>query len=92
MSVNGMTAWQILGRLTRGKHVFAADRAVVLVLILKTVVTVEDIDADAHATLAAMSEGFDSTDPTETTFVAVERFLGFCHPKASLFAYQMSPL
>jgi hypothetical protein len=83
MSVDGMTAWQILRRLTRGKHVFATDRTVVLVFVLKTVVTDEDIDADTHATLTAMSEGFCSTDPTETTFVAVERFFVFGHPKVT---------
>lgn len=83
MCVDGMTTGQILGRLTRGKHVLAADRTVVLVLVLKTVVTDEDIGADTHATLATMSEGFCSTDSTETTFVAVERFFVFGHPKVA---------
>lgn len=83
MSVNGVTTWQILRRLAGGKHVFATYRTVVLVLVLETVVSVEDVDADTHAALSAVPEGFYTTDSTETAFIAMKGFLGSCHPKVA---------
>ena len=90
MRVNGVTAWQILWRLARGKHIFAADRTVVLVLVLEAVVAMEDIDADTHATFPAMSEGLYATNSAETTFIAMEGFLGFSHPQVANIAVVFS--
>lgn len=90
MSVNGVAAWQILWRLARRKHIFAADRTVVLVLVLEAVMTMEDIDADTHAALPAMSEGLYATNSAETTFVAMEGFLRFSHPQVAYIAVVFS--
>jgi len=76
-----MTTGQVLGRLTRGKHVFATDRTVVLVLVLETVVCVKDIDADAHAAFSAVTKGLHATDSAKTAFGAMKGFFGSSHPK-----------
>jgi hypothetical protein len=44
VGVNGVTARQILRRLTGREHVFATDGAVVLVLVLEALVSVKDTD------------------------------------------------
>lgn len=52
--------------------------------------TVKDIDADTHATFPAVSEGLYATNSAETTFVAMERFLGFSHPEIANIAVVFS--
>jgi hypothetical protein len=83
MSVNGVAAWQVLWRLTRREHVFAAHGAIVFVLILETIVRMKDIDADTHAAFSAVSERLHATNSAETAFVAMERFLRSCHPEVA---------
>jgi hypothetical protein len=78
--MNGMPTGQILGRLTRGKHVFTADRAIVFVLVLEAVVCIEYTDRDAHAALLAMPKGFDTAHATEAALNAMKGFFGACHP------------
>ena len=92
MGMNGMSAGQVLRRLSRGKHVFSADGAVVLVLILEALVGIKDTDGDAHATLVAMTEGFDTAHAAEPTAVAMERFLAQGHPQVTHDAMALSKL
>jgi hypothetical protein len=73
--VNGVSAGKILGRLSAGKHVFATHRAVVLVLVAKALMGVEDTDGDAHAALAAVAKGFDASDATKAALSAMEGLL-----------------
>lgn len=52
--------------------------------------TVKDIDADTHAAFPAVSEGLYAANTAETTFVAMERFLGFGHPQVANIAVVFS--
>lgn len=83
MGMNRVATRQILRRLTRGKHVFAADWTIVLVLVLEAIVRVEDVNRNAHAALATMSERLNTADAAKATFVAVKRFLGARHPEVA---------
>ena len=81
MCVNGMTAWKILWRLAGGKHVFAADGTVILVLILEAVVAFKDMNTNAHAALVTVTEVFGATNATKATLIAVKGFLRLGHPE-----------
>jgi hypothetical protein len=72
--------------LARGKHVFAADGAIVFVLVLETVVCIEHADRDAHAALLAMLKGFDTADSTEAALNAMKWFFRTCHPQVAYVA------
>ena len=76
MGVNGVSARQILGRLATAKHVFAANGAVVFVLVLEALVRLKDRDGNAHAAFIAVAKGFNSTHTAKTTLYAMKRFLG----------------
>lgn len=65
--MNGVSAGQILRRLARREHVFAAYRTVVLVLVLEALMRTVDADRDAHAALIAMPKGLHSTHPAKAT-------------------------
>lgn len=76
MSMNGMSARQILGRLTRREHVLATNRAVVLIFVLEALVSVKHTHRDAHATFIAMSECVDTANTAKPTLHAMERLFG----------------
>jgi hypothetical protein len=71
--MNGMAAWQVLGRLTRAEHVFTTHGTVVLVLVLEAVVCVVYTDTDAHAAFMAMTKVLGATDTAKATVVAMKR-------------------
>jgi hypothetical protein len=75
MSMNRMSARQILRRLTRRKHIFSAHWAIVLVLVLETLMSVKDTDRNTHATFVAMAKGIDSSHSAKATLHAVKRLL-----------------
>ena len=79
--VDSMAAREVLRRLSRRKHVFAADGAVVLVLVLKALVCFKDRRRYAHAALAAVTERLHPTHSTKSTLVAMKRFFSHGHPK-----------
>jgi hypothetical protein len=76
MSVNGVSARQVLWRLTRGEHVLAADGTIVLVLVLKALVGIKDADRNAHATLLAVAKGFHTSNAAKATLHAMKGLLG----------------
>jgi len=75
----GMATRQVLRRLARREHVFAADRTVVLVLVLEALVRVKDTDRDAHAAFATMTESFDATDAAKAALLAMKGLFGLCN-------------
>jgi len=81
--MNRMATRQILWTLTGGKHVFATDRTVVLVLVLEAIVRLKDMDANTHATLGAVTEGFRATDTTKATFWAMKGLFRLGHPEVT---------
>ncbi len=76
VGVNRMSTGQILGRLSRGKHVFAAHRTIVLVLVLITSVAFKDIDRNTHTTFRAVSEIFLASNSAKATLVTMKGFFG----------------
>jgi hypothetical protein len=76
VGVNGVSARQVLWRLTRGEHVLAADRTVVLVLVLEALVGIKDADRNAHATLLTVAKGFDAPNAAKPTLNAMKGLLG----------------
>lgn len=74
--MNGMSTRQVLRRLPRGKHVFATHGAIVLVLVLETLVGVKDRDGNAHATLVAVTKGFDAANATKAALNAMKGLFG----------------
>lgn len=86
VGVNRMPTGQILGRLSRRKHVFAAYRTIVLVLVLETPVGFKDIDRNTHTTFRAMSEIFLASNSAKATLVAMKGFFGLTHPQIALGA------
>jgi hypothetical protein len=70
--MDSMTARQVLRRLTRRKHIFSTDRAIVFVLVLETLVGVKDGDRDTHATLTTVSKGISTADTAKSTFSAMK--------------------
>lgn len=74
--MDGVTAGQILGRLSRREHILATNRAVVLVLVPEALVRIEHAHGDTHAALVAVPECLDATHPAEATLSTVERLLG----------------
>ena len=76
MRVNGMTARQVLGRLTRGEHIFSADGTIVFVFVFEALMRLKDGDGNAHAAFIAVSKGFYSTDPTKSTLYTMKRLFG----------------
>ena len=72
MRVDGVSAGQILWRLARTEHIFSADWAVVLVLVLEALVGIEYANRNAHAAFVAVTEGFDTTDTAKSTLITVE--------------------
>ena len=79
MRMNGMSARQVLRRLTRRKHVFTAHRTVVLVLVLEALVCVKDAHRNAHTAFAAMAESFDTSDTAKATLLTVKGLFGLCN-------------
>jgi hypothetical protein len=75
MSMNRMTARQILGRLPGREHIFSADRAIVLVFVLETLVSVKNTDRNTHAAFVAVPEGIDASNAAKATLHAVKRLL-----------------
>jgi len=80
MGVNGVTAGEILRGLPGGKHIFATHGTIVLVLVLETIVREKDVYGNAHTAFVAMPKGFGAAHATKSALVAVEGFLGLCHP------------
>jgi hypothetical protein len=76
VGVNGVSARQVLWRLTRGEHVLAADRTVVLVLVLEALMGVKDADRNAHATLLAVAKGFHTPNAAKSTLNTMKGLLG----------------
>ena len=56
MSVNGVSTWQILRRLTRRKHILPTNWAIVLILVFEALMCFEDAHRNAHATFTAVAE------------------------------------
>jgi hypothetical protein len=75
MSMNRMTARQVLGRLPGREHIFSADRAIVLVFVLETLVSVKNTDRNTHAAFVAVPEGIDASNAAKATLHAVKRLL-----------------
>lgn len=75
MGVDGVAAGEILGRLSRRKHIFTADGTIVFVLVLEALVCIEDTDRDAHTAFIAMAESFYASHTAETTAVTMKGFL-----------------
>ena len=92
VSVDGVAAGQVLGRLAGGEHILAAHGTVVLVLILHAVVIVVDVDRDAHAAPVAVAERFATADAAEAAVLAVERTLALDHPQVADVAVVLSEL
>jgi hypothetical protein len=81
--MNGVATRQVLRRLAGREHVFPTNWTIVLILVLEAIVSVINIDTDAHATLSAVTEGLNAANSTEATFIAMEWLLGFCHPQVA---------
>ena len=73
-----MTTRQVLRRLTRREHVFTTDGAIVLVLVLEALVRLKDGYGNAHATLVAVTKGFDAAHAAKATLDTMKGFLGLC--------------
>lgn len=82
--VDGVSARQVLRALPAGKHVLAAHRAVVLVLVRHAVVGVEGACGDAHAAPGAVAELVAPADAAEAALVAVEGLFAEFHPDVAL--------
>jgi hypothetical protein len=76
VGMNRMSTWQILWRLAGRKHVFAADGAIVLVLVLEALMRIKDTYRNAHAAFLAMPKGVDATDAAKATLRAMKGFFG----------------
>jgi hypothetical protein len=87
-----MATGQILRCLAAAEHVFAADRAVIFVLVVHAIVNSINRIGNAHATRIAMVEVFTSTDTAKSTFLAMKRLLVHCHPKVAYRAVILSEL
>jgi hypothetical protein len=83
MGMNCMSTGQILRRLPGGEHIFPANGTIVLVLVLETLMRVENTHRDTHATFIAVAECFHSSHTAESTAVAMEGFLAQRHPQVT---------
>lgn len=88
--MDGVSARQVLRRLTGGEHIFAANRAIVLVFVAKALVRVKDRHRDAHATLVAVSKGFHSSHSTKAALLAMKRFFRHTHPEITFLTVVLS--
>lgn len=92
MRMNRMTAGQVLRRLARGKHVFATDGTIVLVLVLEAIVRTEHMDANAHATFVAVTKGLLTSNATKATVLTMKGLFRLCHPEVANAAMILSKL
>jgi hypothetical protein len=76
VGVNGVSARQVLWRLTRGEHVLAADGTVILVLVLEALVGIKNADRNAHATLLTVAKGFHAPNAAKSTLNTMKGLLG----------------
>jgi hypothetical protein len=76
VSMNRMTTRQVLRRLPGGEHVFPTYRAVVLVFVLETLVSVKHTDGNAHATFITVPKGIRPAHSAESAFDAMEWLFG----------------
>ena len=71
-------------RLTRREHVLSADRAIVLILVLETLVGVKHTNGNAHATFIAVTEGVSSSHSAETALRTMKGLFGLCVLKRTI--------
>lgn len=83
MSVNGMATGKILWTLAGGKHVFATDGAIVLVLVLEAIVRCKDCNANAHGALFAVTKILLTANATKATVFAMKGFFRLGHPQVA---------
>jgi hypothetical protein len=72
MGMNSVTAGQVLRRLSRGKHIFSTNGAVVFVFVFQALMCFKDRDGNAHAALVTVTKRFHSTHAAETTLITME--------------------
>lgn len=90
MSVNCVTTGQVVRRLTRGKHIFPANRAIVFVLILEATVRIEGLRGYTHRAFTTMAEVFLSAHSTKAALIAMKGIFILTHPKVAFAAVILS--
>jgi len=76
MRMNGMATRQILWRLARRKHIFATNRAIVLVLVFEALMRLKDTDGNAHTALIAVTKSFHASNAAKPTLFTVKGLFG----------------
>ena len=76
MGVNSVSTRQILRRLATAEHVFTANRAVVLILVLEALVRLKYRYRNTHATFVTVAKGLNSAYATKAALHAVKRLFG----------------
>ena len=81
MGMNGMTAGQILRRLSGRKHILPTHRTIILILVFHTIMIVIHTHTYAHTAMLTMSKILPSTHSTKSTIWAMKWLFGFIrHP------------
>jgi hypothetical protein len=73
--MNGVSAGQVLRRLSRGKHIFSTNGTIVFVLVFQALMCFKDRDGNAHAALVTVTKGFHTAHAAETTLITMEGLL-----------------